>query len=213
MTRSCATGGVEPVGQPGQAVPLGQVRAADARRRSRTTMIRPRPARMPTQQWLAWLCLATFASASATVKYARLLGRAGAAGQLGRRRGRPAPWLRAARAAIAAASPRSVRIGGAIPRDRVRSSSRASRVCPSASSTVAGGRPGGRASICCWARPRSTARRTRRCCGPSWMSRSSRRRAVASADAAAAVCACAAARSSASSATCPRSPATPLSIP
>ena len=47
--------------------------------------------------------------------------------------------LRAARAATAAASPRSARIGGAMPRDRARSSSSVSRVCASASSTVARG--------------------------------------------------------------------------
>jgi class 3 adenylate cyclase len=47
----------------------------------------------------------------------------------------------------------------------------------------------------CWARPSSIARRTSRCCGPSWMSRSSRRRAAASAVTAAMVCARAVSRS------------------
>ena len=87
---------------------------------------------------------------------------------------------RAAIAARAAARPRSARTGGAMPRDRARSSSSVSRARPAASPSVARAASGSRSS-CRWARARSMSSRTSCCCGPSWMSRSSRRSATASA--------------------------------
>ena len=87
---------------------------------------------------------------------------------------------RAGQRVRAAGRPRSARTGGAIPRDRARSSSSASRAWLSACPGPRGGGRG-RPSKCCWARPSSIARWTSRCCGPSWMSRSRRRSAAASA--------------------------------
>ncbi len=82
--------------------------------------------------------------------------------------------LRTAADSSAATSPRSIRIGGANPRDRARSSSSASFDCAIASvmSVLAFS---GSASSWRSAAARSICRRTRRCCGPSWMSRSNRR--------------------------------------
>ena len=83
--------------------------------------------------------------------------------------------LPAATAMSAAASPRSCSRGGATPLERARSSSRAALAwtCASRASSAA-------ASVSPAAARRSSAARsscsrTRRCCGPSWMSRSRRR--------------------------------------
>ena len=81
-----------------------------------------------------------------------------------------------------------------MPRDSARSSSSASWVWVIASASAAR-TASGLLSKRCWARPSSMARRTSRCWGPSWMSRSSRRSAAASAVTAATVCARAVSRS------------------
>src|SRR5439155_14843097 len=156
-----------------------------------------------TAQVLARLCLATLVSASATTKYAVLSTIAGSRPSFGSTDRLTGITPRAASAASAAARPRSLRIGGALPRGRARSSSSASRVWPSASSRISRAAAGSVSS--CWrARPRSMASRASRCCGPSWMSRSSRRSAVASAETAESRC-------SDSSVTCCCISATPLS--
>jgi hypothetical protein len=150
--------------------------------------------RSPTAHLLAWLCLATLVRASAITKYAGVSMAASSRRPIGSASSSTGTTERAARAVSASRKPRSARTGGAMPRDRARSSSSASWVCAIASASISL-TASGLVSKWCWARPSSIASRTRRCCGPSWMSRSSRRSAVASAVTAATVCARAVSRS------------------
>ena len=83
--------------------------------------------------------------------------------------------LRASISPSAAARPRSTSSGGAMPRESERSSATVSRAWSSAASMVAAAPLGVLRPAGCSARPRSIVSRTSRCCGPSWMSRSSRR--------------------------------------
>ncbi len=90
---------------------------------------------------------------------------------------------RSARAASAAGRPRSVRIAGLIPRDRSRSSTRASFTSPCASAIISATAWGSSARISL-AMPRPMARATSRACAPSCRLRSIRRRSVAASRAA-----------------------------
>ena len=155
----------------------------------------PPPCRSPIAQERAWLCLATLVSASATTKYAAVSTAASSRRPSGGRcRARPGRRSeRPARSAPRAARGRPGSAGrcrgtapAAPPVSPAPGPSRRARASRTAS--------GLRSRLCC-ARPSSIASRTSRCCGPSWMSRSSRRRAAASADTAATACARAVSRS------------------
>ena len=98
----------------------------------------------------------------------------------------------------AAARPRSTSSGGAMPRESAQLGDRLA----SLGERLVDGRGGALGSCSTWrlARPRSMVSRTRRCCGPSWMSRSSRRSDSASAIRAASRLSCTRATSVCSSA-------------
>ena len=175
-----AVGGPHPLLEPGQAVALAGVGAAHAVVLDRAPRAAPPSCTTPTSTRVG---AAVLGHVGERLGHHEVDGGLDVRRQAGRARRwsrRPGPRRGRTASCSAAARPRSTSSGGAIPRDSDRSSATVSRACCSAASMVSFACRGSWSS-CLPARPRSMLSRTSRCCGPSWMSRSSRRSESASA--------------------------------